>query len=61
MDAVQKALDRPHTRPRKTERMQENAGAAQVKLTEEEVRVLDKALDDMEMSEVFGGSRIAKS
>ena len=45
---------------RKTERMQENAGAAQVKLTEEEVRVLDKALEGMEMSEVFGGSRIAK-
>lgn len=43
---------------RKAERMRENAGAADVKLTTEEVRQLDIALDQMVMSEVFGGSRI---
>lgn len=46
---------------RKLERLRENAGAADVKLTGEEVRLLDEALDHMEMSEVFGGSKIAKS
>lgn len=46
---------------RKAERLQENAGAADVKLTESEVRTLDQALDHMEMSEVFGGSRIVKN
>ena len=45
---------------RKTERMKENAGAADIMLTESEVAALDKALDNMKMSEVFGGSRIVK-
>lgn len=45
---------------RKTERMKENAGAADIVLTESEVAALDKALDNMKMSEVFGGSRIVK-
>lgn len=45
---------------RKAERMKENAGAVYVKLTEEEVKKLDRALDQMEMSEVFGGSRMKK-
>lgn len=45
---------------RKTERMKENAGAADIVLTESEVTALDKALDNMKMSEVFGGSRIVK-
>lgn len=45
---------------RKLERLKENAGAAEVKLTAQEVRALDDALDQMEMSEVFGGSRIIK-
>lgn len=45
---------------RKAERMKENAGAAHVKLTEEEVKKLDRALDQMKMSEVFGGSRMKK-
>ncbi|MCM1107013.1 MAG: aldo/keto reductase [Blautia sp.] len=44
---------------RKTERMKENAGAADVELSAEEVGALDDALDRIEMSEVFGGSRIA--
>ena len=43
---------------RKLERLQENAGAAEIKLTAAEVQALDEALDKMEMSEVFGGSRI---
>lgn len=43
---------------RKTERLEENAGAADVKLTVREVKALDDALDAMEMSEVFGGSRV---
>ena len=45
---------------RKEERLRENAGAAEVRLTEEEVRTLDEALDHMEMSEVFGGSRVVQ-
>ena len=40
--------------------MKENAGAADIVLTESEVTALDKALDNMKMSEVFGGSRIVK-
>lgn len=45
---------------RKQERLLENAGAADVLLTSEEVEELDKALNQMEMSEVFGGSKIQK-
>ena len=43
---------------RKLERMLENGKASDIILTEEEVRVLDKELDRMEMSQVFGGTRI---
>lgn len=43
---------------RKLERMLENGKASDVILTEEEVRALDKELDSMEMSQVFGGTRI---
>lgn len=43
---------------RKLERMQENRMASEIQLTAEEVKVLDDALDSMEMSEVFGGSRM---
>ena len=45
---------------RKRNRLQENAGAAGIALTAAEVKALDGALDDMEMSEVFGGSKIVK-
>lgn len=45
---------------RKEERMAENAGAAAVKLSEEEVQALDKALDEMDMSAVFGGTPVSK-
>ena len=41
---------------RKEDRMLENAGAAEVFLSLEEVQSLDDALDRMEMSEVFGGT-----
>ena len=46
---------------RKLARLTENAGASKVLLTAEEVSAIDKALDGMEMSEVFGGSKIQKS
>ena len=45
---------------RKLDRLQENAKAAEIKLTDVEVKALDEALDQMEMSEVFGGSKIVK-
>lgn len=45
---------------RKLGRLKENVGSAEVQLTAEEVRTLDSALDQIEMSEVFGGSRIVK-
>lgn len=43
---------------RKLERLRGNAGAADIVLTQDEVLALDQALDAMEMSEVFGGSKI---
>lgn len=43
---------------RKPERLEENAGAANVALTAAEVRELDGALDAMEMSPVFGGTKV---
>lgn len=46
---------------RKLERMQENAGAADILLTEAEVKALDDALDTMKLSEVFGGTDVIKS
>lgn len=42
---------------RRLSRLLENAGAADVTLSAEEVAAIDKALDGMEMSEVFGGSK----
>ena len=38
----------------------ENAGASEILLSAEEVGSIDKALDSMEMSQVFGGSPIVK-
>ena len=43
---------------RKEERLRENAGAAKVALMPEEVASIDGALNHMEMSEVFGGTRM---
>lgn len=42
---------------RRLSRLLENAGAADVTLSVEEVSVIDEALNGMEMSEVFGGSK----
>lgn len=44
---------------RRSERMKENAGAAAIKLSEEEVKQIDEALDQMPMSAVFGGSAMS--
>lgn len=41
-------------------RMKENIGAADIMFSAEEVANIDKALSTMEMSDVFGGSRIVK-
>ena len=43
---------------RRLSRLLENAGAADVTLSAEEVSVIDETLNGMEMSEVFGGSKI---
>lgn len=45
---------------RKPDRLAENAGASEVSLSASEVSALDDALNNMEMSAVFGGSRIVK-
>jgi aryl-alcohol dehydrogenase-like predicted oxidoreductase len=45
---------------RRAERMKENAGAADIKLTAEEVSKLDRELETMPMSAVFGGARREK-
>lgn len=45
---------------RKEERIRENGGATDIMLTAEEVTEIDKQLDKMEMSGVFGGSAAAK-
>lgn len=45
---------------RKIERMKENMGAVDIKLSSKDVKSLDAALDNMEMSDVFGGSKIVK-
>lgn len=42
-------------------RLKENAGAVDVKLSADEILAIDKALDDMPMSEVFGGSKILEA
>ena len=45
---------------RKADRLRENAAAADIMLTEREVKDIDTALDNMNMSDVFGGSAIEK-
>lgn len=44
---------------RKEDRMTENAGAARIKLSSDEVDALDRALDSMKMSAVFGGTTVS--
>lgn len=43
---------------RNPQRMKENLKAGDVLLSEEEIKKLDAALNEMELSEVFGGSRV---
>lgn len=45
---------------RKLERLKENAGAADILLTTQEVNAIDKRLNQMAMSQVFGGSPSVK-
>lgn len=45
---------------RKLERLKENAKAADIQLTKEEIKELDEALERTQMSTVFGGSSIIK-
>ena len=45
---------------RRVERIKENAGAADIRLTAAEVAAIDRALDETPMSAVFGGSQIVK-
>lgn len=45
---------------RKLKRLRENAGAVDIRLTPAEVSALDEELARMEMSAVFGGSKIEK-
>ena len=45
---------------RKLKRLQENGAAGDLKLTKREVEALDKALDTMEMSGVFGGTKVVQ-
>lgn len=45
---------------RKENRMLENAGAAEIYLSQEEVTSLDEALDSINMSAVFGGTPVHK-
>ena len=45
---------------RNLERLEENAKAADIQLTREEINDLDEALTRTQMSEVFGGSKIVK-
>lgn len=43
---------------RKIERMQENAGAADISLTSEEIAAIDQTLQSIPMSAVFGGTEV---
>ena len=45
---------------RKLSRLAENIGASNIILSTKEVEYIDKILDEIPMSEVFGGSKISK-
>ena len=45
---------------RKLSRLTENLGSAEIVLTAQEIAEIDKALDEMAMSDVFGGAKIVK-
>ena len=60
MDALQEAVYCSDSGNEKLERLIENAGAADIVLRADEVLAIDNALDNMEMSEVYGGTRVIK-
>ena len=45
---------------RKFFRLKENIGAADIHITPEEITAIDRALDTMPMSEVYGGTKVVK-
>ena len=45
---------------RKQNRLKENIGAADIHITPEDVTAIDRALDAMPMSEVYGGTKVIK-
>ena len=45
---------------RKFFRLKENIGAADIHITPEEITAIDRALDTMPMSEVYGGTKVIK-
>ena len=45
---------------RKLDRLIENAGSADIILTSDEVSAIDNKLDNINMSDVFGGSKVIK-
>lgn len=45
---------------RKVGRLEENMKASEIKLTRDEVKSIDEMLDNIPMSQVFGGSKIQK-
>ena len=45
---------------RKVSRLEENMKASEIKLTKDEVKAIDEMLDNIPMSQVFGGSKIQK-
>lgn len=45
---------------RKLDRLIENAGSADIILTSNEVSAIDNKLDNINMSAVFGGSKVIK-
>ena len=48
----------PSPGTRKLDRLKENAGAADIILSDDEVKQIDQALDTMQMSGVFGGTKV---
>ena len=44
----------------KLERLAENLDATEIELSAQEVKELDNALNNMEMSDVFGGTKMSK-
>ena len=53
-----KAIYCANSGTRKVERLKENAFSADILLTDDEVKALDKALNSIKMSDVFGGTKV---